>query len=325
MTTTPQTTRQTTLQSTLQPPAASLLDAGRRAWAALEALHMPGYFSRATRDELARLGLHGRDGYVASRSAALGVVPAEVVQATFYVFAPAQVARAVPACWRLATPEQVLAARLRGVGQTLHTVLDPLLAQEPHAAALTEANELAARACAALSVPGRPLHAAHAALPWPDDPLLRLWHAATLLREFRGDGHLAVLVAGGVGPLEAALTAALSGGHPLGFQRKTRGWTDAEWDAAAGQLLDAGLVHRTAGDGPLCERVALTAAGVAWRGDVEHRTDLAGVAGWAALGEPGTRRLAELLEPWVRAVVESGVLRPAGVRPAGGGPTGPRV
>jgi hypothetical protein len=58
---------------------------------------------------------------------------------------------------------------------------------------------------------GRPLHAGHAELPWPDSPLAALWHAITLLREYRGDGHIIALVANGPRGLEALITCAATG------------------------------------------------------------------------------------------------------------------
>jgi hypothetical protein len=42
----------------------------------------------------------------------------------------------------------------------------------------------------------------------------RLWHAATLLREHRGDGHIAALVAEGIGGTESHVLHALFEGTP---------------------------------------------------------------------------------------------------------------
>src|SRR5664280_2916246 len=143
-----------------------------------------------------------------------------------------------------------------GVTEALHRVLG-----EPD---IGEALELARTACAGLTAPGRPLYAGHAALPWPTDELLALWHAASLLREHRGDGHVATLLQAGLDPVEAIVTGGLMAGT-TGFMRTSRGWTDAEWAAGEDRLRERGLL------GP----DGLTAAGTALRRDLETSTDRA--------------------------------------------------
>ena len=266
---------------------------GRRAWAALEAVHVVPTFSRETRTAFTELGLHPGLAYFPARSAALGPVPAEVTVATFYVFAPRLVSRALPAAWSTASPERVVRARYAAAAATLHRLLDPVAAPDD----LAEAVRLARTACAGLSAAGRPLYAGWASLPWPDEPLLELWHAATLLREHRGDGHVAALLHAPLDPVEALLTAGLAG-TGLPFSRATRGWTDDEWRAAEDRLRERELVDD---DG-------LTVAGRAVRVEVEARTDAAALAGWRHLGLDGTRRLAQLVRPWQQLVLASGEL-----------------
>ena len=292
---------------------------GRRAWSALEALHVPPYFSAATREACTGLGLHPQLSYFALRSAAMGPVPAEVVEATFYVFAPRAVRQAVPACWEVASPEQVLVARYDAAERTLHEVLDDVVEQQ--GVDLDELAGLARRACEGLSAPGRPLYAGHASLPWPQSPLMQLWHAATLLREHRGDGHVAALVTAGLDPIEAMLTYGLTDGPvSLRFLRRSRGWTDAEWLEAAERLRDHGLVAE-APPGPDGEPggvqgsgLALTPAGASLREELEASTDLAALSGWKHLGEHDTRRLASAARPLAAAVVASGALGPSRAR-----------
>ncbi|KQX61778.1 hypothetical protein [Angustibacter sp. Root456] len=274
---------------------------GRRAWAALEAVHVPSYFSAESREELKALGLRPSLAYFPVRAAAMGAVPAQVVEATFYVFAPALVRHVVPACWSVASPEAVLTARHRGVERTLHRMLDPVVAEAPQS--LDEAVALAREACVGLSAAGHPLYAGHAALPWPDDPFGQLWLAATLLREHRGDGHVAALVTHDLGPIEAMVTSLLAGSAVSEhFLRRSRGWTDDEWLAATRRLLDRGLVTDVGGS------LSLTPAGVALRQAVEAATDAGVLGAWEHLGLERTRRLAELVLPLRRAVEASGVL-----------------
>jgi hypothetical protein len=266
---------------------------GRRAWAALESVHVAPTFSHETRTAFTKLGLHPKLAYFPARAAALGPVPAAVTTATFYVFAPRLVSRALPDAWSTASPEQIVRARYAAAYATLHRLLGPLAAPDD----LAEAVRLARTACEGLSPEGRPLYAGWSSLPWPDEPLQQLWHAATLLREHRGDGHVAALLHAPLDPVEALLTAGLAG-TGLPFYRATRGWTDEEWQAAEARLRDRELVDD---DG-------LTPAGRALRADVEARTDAAALAGWRHLGAIGTRRLAQLARPWQQHVLASGEL-----------------
>ncbi|HEY4789930.1 MAG TPA: hypothetical protein VIJ05_01160, partial [Actinomycetes bacterium] len=230
-------------------------------------------------------------GYFASRSAAMGPVPAEVVTATFYNFHPRMVRRAIPDAWGFAPPERVLAARLEGADAALRRLLGPW-ADGPEAA---EAAALVRQATEGLDPAGRPLFAAHAALGWPEEPHLALWHAATLYREFRGDGHVACLLADGVDGCEAHVLAAGAGQLPGAFLREYRGWSEEEWAAAAARLRARGLV---AGDGRLTE------AGRAARAAIEDRTDDLAMDPWRHLGEQGCARLLDLLGRPTRLIVE---------------------
>ena len=265
---------------------------GRTAWATLETLHVVAYFAPDVQQAYDAFGVTAtRAGYFASRAAALGPVPAAVVTATFGIFAPRLVAAAVPAVWAAAPPERWAAARAEATATALHRVLG-----EPD---VTEAVDLARTACAGLTAHGRPLFAAWSDWPEPDDPLLQLWHAALLVREHRGDGHLSAWLAAGLDPVEALITSGLSSGS-VQFVRTTRGWTDEEWAAGVARLHGRGLVTP---DG-----AALTERGVVTRAQVELTTDELSVEGWAHLGPEGTSRLVELLTPLRRAVADSGLL-----------------
>lgn len=177
------------------------LTLARQTWRTLEPYHGAVYFSPEAAGQYAQLGVDAKTGYFASRSAALGAAPADLVIATFYNFNPQLVRRAIPAAWEAATPQRFAAARLTAVDAMLRRILGT----DVSTPALTRAAELA-RAAAEVAVrhpQGRPLFAAHAALPWPSPPHMVLWHAQTLLREFRGDGHVAALLTAGLSGLEA--------------------------------------------------------------------------------------------------------------------------
>jgi hypothetical protein len=276
-------------------------------WRALEPYHAVVYFAPEPQAACTALGTKGYwMSYFALRAAPLGAAPPELVAALFYGFAPRLVARAVPDTWAVAPPRRYLEVRVDAVDAALRRVLgEDVLGST----ALAEAAALARDAAAAAPTAGRALGAANAALPWPDAPHLVLWHAQTLLRELRGDGHVAVLLSAGLDPVEsgALLTADLGLDHER--MRTRRGWTPEEWAAGLGRLTGRGLLT---GDG------ALTPAGRALRREVEARTDALADVAWAALGDARTDRLAALVAPLVRTIVGSDAFlpdNPMGLRP----------
>ncbi len=145
------------------------------------------------------------DTYFAGRSAPLGLAPAEVVDALFYNFAPGEVARHIPKVWRTTTPEAAIAARQMGCVKALRRILGDRVAAD----AFARVAELLIKAATSAPFEGRPMYAALRAIPVPDDAVGRLFHAASLLREHRGDGHIAALMSEGVGGLEAHVLFAL--------------------------------------------------------------------------------------------------------------------
>ena len=258
----------------------------RRAWQLYEPLHAVTYFADQARAAFEGAGLRGFwRGYFAGRAAPLGPVEAAPVTALFFSFAPAMVARALPDVWRRAAPDRALTARLDGAVAALTTFLPPDPARWTEAANLLEA---AARAAVTT---GRALGAANAALPRPAEPLARLWQAATVLREHRGDGHIAALVDAELDGCQAlVLRNALHGGRDR--LQPARGWTDGEWDAAAATLTDRGWLD---GHG------RPTAAGRAAHEAIEERTDRLAAQPWTVLHETDRARLSQLLTPLAAA------------------------
>jgi hypothetical protein len=195
----------------MQSPVFVLDDTARRLHRLVEPIHLVTYFADEPTEALMALGLRNYwDGYFAGRAAPLGRVPAEVVHAIFYNFADGEVARHVPRVWDTTSPEAALEARERGSVAALRRILGDLA----DAPGLTRAADLATRAATSVPTPGRILYAALRTLPIPEQPVARLWHAATLLREHRADGHIAALVAAGIGGTEAHVLHALSEGIP---------------------------------------------------------------------------------------------------------------
>ena len=250
---------------------------------ALDPLHALIYFAPEGDEEYPRAGLRpGRMGYFASRSAPMGPVTAGVTAATFYNFRPALVAKYLPRAWTLASLDDILAARLAVADRALRRLLgDHVVAS----AEVVEAAELARAATVDLPLEGRPLFAGHAGLDWPTEPHLVLWHASTLLREFRGDGHVAALINAGLSGVDALVTHHATGrGFTEAAAKATRGWSDDEWAASVDSLTERGLL--AGGD--------LTPAGVAVREQVEDATDRADQAALRTLGDERTARVIEL-------------------------------
>ncbi|MEV0738377.1 hypothetical protein AB0I51_20915 [Streptomyces sp. NPDC050549] len=270
--------------------------AGRRCHNALNSLHATLYFSPDLGRELAELGVtDSRAVNFAVRAAALGRVGPGVVAATFYNYKYELVARHVPAVWETVSPEQALRARARAVDATLRRLLDDVVVES---AEMAEAARLALRAAEACTRAARPLYAAHADLPVPEEPHLAYFHAATLLREHRGDGHLAVLMSAELDGLEAVVTHTATGkGMTPKWVFGTRGWSQEEWDAAAGRLRERGLLD---GDGELTE------AGVALRAGIETETDRLDRAPYEHLGAEGVVRLTELATGFARRALAAG-------------------
>ncbi|MER5895236.1 hypothetical protein [Streptomyces sp. NPDC001876] len=269
----------------------------RQMWHLLEPLHAVLYYAPESFEEAAALG-HAVDerwpSYFAWRAAPLGAVGADRVTATFYSFSPAMTGKYVPDGWSVAGPEAVLAARTRAVDRAYRG----LFGDRVHGPEFAEAAVLARRAALAADVTGRPLAEANAALPWPDEPHLALWQAATVLREHRGDGHLAALAEAGLDPVESLVSfAAVGAARPEVFT--SRGWSGAEWAAGRRRLVGRGLLEA---DGTATE------AGRALRAQVERRTDELASRPWEVLGTEERERLVELLgPPWVE-VLGSGLL-----------------
>ncbi|MFI5740290.1 hypothetical protein ACIA9I_18160 [Streptomyces anulatus] len=270
----------------------------RQMWHLLEPLHAVLYYAPEAFDEAAALGYDIEErwaSYFAWRVAPLGAVGAEEVVRTFHSFAPVMVERHVPGIWATAAPDAVLAARLRAVDRSYRA----LFGGRVEGPEFAEAAALARRAAEAAG-PGAigGLGPANSGLPWPDAPHLVLWQAATVLREHRGDGHIAALAGAGLDPVESLVSFAAVGAAPAEVFA-SRGWSAEEWGAARRRLQDRGLL---AADG------TATDAGRELRAKVELRTDEEAAAPWRALGEPGRERLAELLgEPWLE-VIGSGLL-----------------
>ena len=271
----------------------------RKTWRSMEAVHGMIYFTPDAPPAYAAVGIvKPRAGYFISRVAAMGAVSADVVIATFYNFNPSLVRHSMENAWSLTSPAAMLTARLNAVDSSLRRAFGEEVIESvelAEAAGLTQRAALVA--CERLE--GRPLFAAHAALPWPDQPHLVLWHGQTLLREFRGDGHIAALTMEGLTGLEALITHAASGDVPKAALQATRAYSDDQWQEGVDGLAAKGIVDS---DG------AFTDAGRAQRQAIEEATDRMAVAPYVEIGDDAALTLRGTGKRLTRLVVEAGLL-----------------
>jgi hypothetical protein len=276
----------------------------RQAHDATNVLHSLIYFAPEAEQQFTAAGLEpGRMCYFAGRAAPMGAVGAGVVTATFYNFSPELIAPLIPRAWELAAPPAVIEARFAAADAVLRRLLGPELIASAELITLAGLVREAAGAC---TPEGRPLYGGHADLPWPDGgPHLELWHALSLLREYRGDGHVAALTAAGLSGLEALVTHTATGqGFTPQFARASRGWSAADWDSTVAGLTARGLLD-DAGD--------LTAAGLEVRASVERETDRMAAPPWRHLGDERTEQVIPLGRALSRAVVKAGAFPAEGV------------
>jgi hypothetical protein len=201
-------------------------------------------FSEVANEAFLALGMRNYwDGYFAGRAAPLGLAPAEVVHAVFYNFADGEVARHIPWVWGKTTPEEAIAVRERASATALRQRIGQL-ADSPD---LVRVADLATRAAVSAPTDGRALYAGLRALDVPEEPVARLWHAATLLREHRGDGHIAALVTHGIGGIESHVLMALSLGMKAEEFGRVHHLPKAQLAAVVGGLRRRGLVDAAGG------------------------------------------------------------------------------
>ncbi len=270
----------------------------RKTWRTLEPLHGAIYFVPEAAEAYARLGITGPAGYFASRAAPMGAVPADVVVSTFFNFNPELVQSAIP--------ERVGLGLARGRGGSAVR-----RRRRRHSGACSETTccgsaEMAPGGRAGPDgwprspgrTEGRPLAAGHADLAWPEPAHLVLWHAQSILREYRGDGHIALLVTHGLSGIDALVTHAAAGDVPAHLLRSTRGWS--------AEAVGRGRPHSMRARGWLTEAddLAFTEWGAAQRQEIEAQTDLLATAPYEALGEERCAELRTLARPWSKTFSE---------------------
>src|SRR3954464_3316360 len=280
----------------LQQEECTMNSMARRMFELVEPIGVIPYSADEPNEAMFALGFTNYwDTYFAGRAAPLGVVPAEVVDALFYNFAPGEVARHIPKVWRTTTPEAAIAARQMGCVKALRRILGDRVARAALAPAagvdappFAHAAALLIEAATSAPVEGRPMYAALRAITVPDEVVARLFHAASLLREHRGDGHIAALMIEGVGRLEAHVLLALDMDMPAEKFGRIHHLPAAQIAAVIDGMRDRGLIGD---DGWLSEQ------GRAVKQRVEELTDDLAAKPYETLEPDELDELMATLEP----------------------------
>ncbi|SFF59343.1 hypothetical protein SAMN05216251_120107 [Actinacidiphila alni] len=268
----------------------------RRMFELLEPICLVTFLAEECNEEMAALGHRTYwDGYFAGRGGVLGEVPAEVMHAAFYSFADGEVARHIPSAWRTIPREASIAARERGSAASLRRILG---AEAAGSAGLARAADLMTKAAVSAPMEGRMMYAGMRSLPVPGEPVARLWHSATMLREHRADGHIAALIGERVGGTEAHVLSALDMGidPPESFGR-IHHLPKERLAAVMRGLRERGLVDADS---------RFTEAGRATKGRIEALTDELAAPAYDALAPDELDELIVVLEPLTATLVAAG-------------------
>lgn len=266
-----------------------------RFWNALEPIHAVVYFAPESIAAANRVGLSDFwMSYFAGRFAPLGAVQAAPAVAMAYGFSPSMVGRSIPEAWSYAKPSSVVEARLRGASKALSKHLDATWLID-----LSELEGFLWDAVSSCRFDGRPLAAAWAKVPRPDDPIASTWLATTILREHRSDGHVMAAVPAGINGLEATLTLVATGVITRGLVQRNRGWSDDEWNGAAVGLQERGILDSIG---------RLTETGERLRCAIENKTNRLASAPLEVLGDTYVEHIINLATPVSRRIVDSGLV-----------------
>ena len=262
----------------------------RRLRDACEPLGIHAAWSRRTNERLAALGLNFLTGYVWGRAACLGDVPGTLVVAAFAAFEPGFVIATYEEARRLVSRDKLLAVRDEATIESLQTIFENV-----DSTRISSAVNALRRGLSAVDGIGRALFSGLVARPWPDSPIGQLWRACDLVREHRGDSHIAAYITACLGPVDMNILTELYVGMPLGSYTATRGWSQEVIAASVERLQKKGLVA----DG------ALTAAGLSLREEIEEHTDAMEQPLVDAIGSD-FETLVTQLDEWAELCIKAG-------------------
>ncbi len=233
--------------------------------------------------------------YFTSRGSVMGQVAGHVVAAAFGVFNPDVVVPCVAIGWSKTDAATICQARDDGAIGQLHRILG----ESP--AGVDRVVEILRQTVEVLRPEGRALFAGLRSQAIPDSSVGAMWRLGDMLREFRGDSHIAAWVSAGCDATEIGLLSELYWGLPMRTYSRTRAWTNEQFDAAHDRLRSRGLV----------DEAAFTDAGRELREQIEVDTDRQMTPALAALGDDRDE-LFDLLRPMGEAVRAAGGYLPSG-------------
>lgn len=289
-----------TPSGTVAPPT-TRGSVARRLRDAIEPIAMHPVWSRTTNEAVAALGLDFFSGYAWGRAAALGEPTPGVVVSSFAVFEPSLIGGVYEVGRAVCNRDQLLATRFEATTASLTAVLDGADGDVAGTAARLRDAALG------LDQAGRPLYAGLAGIPLSDDPIEMLWRSAEMIREHRGDSHIAACVAAGLDPIAMSVLTELWVGFELGQYSGSRGWAPEAIASCTERLQADGLL-----DGE-----QLSAAGHALRDGIEDATDAAQAELVARLGPDVDDLLADLNQ-WSTRCVDAGLFPPNAYKRAAG-------
>ncbi|WP_096288737.1 hypothetical protein [Glutamicibacter sp. BW80] len=236
------------------------------------------------------------DVYLAGRLSPAGIVSGNGASSLLYSFSAAMLNRRVPLVWDAISPAAAIEARFVAIDRTLTEYLPAdLISGE----SMVLAASLARKAADACAAEGRPMFGALKNIEYPEPAYLALWHACTLLREYRGDGHIDVLREHGLSGIQSLVFhSSTPMGMPMEVVREKRGWSVKDWTDAAQSLASLGLLN---GAGQITDK------GLALHWSIESETDTGSRQPFESLGITDTRALSDLMQPMVRAMVSNGL------------------
>ncbi len=280
--------------------SAATLPVARGIWAAVEPIASSVYFLPEVHRAYNELGFDGPSrvqggiefpdmlAYFTSRGACLGPnVSGHLVASAFGVFKRPMVVDAVAQGWTRTDQPAILAARQRGATEALTRILGAT----PDG--LSWATEILTRMGTQANGEGRALYSGLLSLGYPDDPMGAFWRAADIVREHRGDSHIAAWIDQDLDACEIGVLTDPWRGQPLKSWVRSRGWTEDELDATIERLRGRGLPRRRRPSRRPAGRCARTSSRppIAWR-----------AVSSASLGDDA-ERLFELMDGWCEQVV----------------------
>lgn len=281
----------------------------RTMWSTSEPFVATGLICKESLISTIELGIPKGAAFFAVRGAPMGAANVAIFSAAFHGFALERLQDGLDAAWKATTPQAVIDSTHAAIPVMAQRVFD----DSQNLDEITRVGTLLATVVAHLDVSGRPLAAGNKSVPSPNEPWAKLWRAWNTLREYRGDAHVATLVANNLTVDEAQVLSATWGAskYDVELLRATRGLDDTRWELAQAQLTARGL---------LTAEGSISQAGMNLRDDIEQKTDEACMNAWNQLSASELEEVRQCTYKLSAHIIETGLFP---VRSAVGAPWPP--